>query len=69
MRESKNGETVGITLRLPKVVLDAYGHIANKKNAHELLEGRRGLFTAQDVMRDRLSSSPEVLAELHQRKG
>lgn len=60
MRLSKGGATVGITLRLPKGVLEVYADIANRANSIELKQGGRGLNTAQDVMRHRLASLPAV---------
>jgi hypothetical protein len=60
MRTSKQGDTVGITLRLPKKVLDRYQDIAARANLLDLKRGGKGLVTAQDVMRHRLASIPGV---------
>ena len=64
MRLSKDGKTLGITLRIPKTVLDAISTIANRENAIEIQGGGRGLKTVQDVMRQKLLSLPEVIAEM-----
>jgi hypothetical protein len=53
-----SSETIGITLRLNKDVLEAYQFIANKANALDLKNGGRGNMTVQDVIRHRLSSLP-----------
>lgn len=58
MRVSKTGETVGITLRLPKTVLAAYSDIANRANMMALQKGQKATTTVQDVMRHRLASLP-----------
>lgn len=64
MGRSKDGKTTGITLRVNTNVLGAYASIANRQNAVDLKSGGRGLITAQAVMRERLESNPEVIAEL-----
>lgn len=58
VRKSKDGETVGITLRLPVRVLEAYEKIASKANMIDLKKNGKGGLSAQDVMRHRLASLP-----------
>jgi hypothetical protein len=60
MRKSKNGVTVGITLRLPQAVLEAYDMVAQRANGIALAQGSRVKLSAQDVMRHRLQSMPFV---------
>lgn len=60
MKTSKDGATVGLTLRLDAQVHQAYKRIASRLNMDELEKGGKGGLTAQDVMRDVLASSPEV---------
>jgi hypothetical protein len=71
MRFDKKGKTVGITLRIRTDVLEVYANIAHRANtiALESQEGGRGLHTAQDVMRHRLISLPEVAAKLQPVEG
>lgn len=63
MRRSKNGDTVGITLRIPRHVLEAYKKIADRANLIALRQGGHATTTAQDVMRHRLQSLP--VARMH----
>ena len=58
IRKSKDGETVGITLRLPVRVLDAYSKIASRANMIDLKKNGKGGLSVQDVMRHRLASLP-----------
>lgn len=64
MRESKDGKTVGITLRLDRLVLQEYSRIASRANLIEIKKGRPGGYTAQDIMRHRLNSLPSVKRQL-----
>jgi hypothetical protein len=63
MRLSKIRATVGITLRLPKRVLQAYAAIADRANLLDLKTGGRGRKTVQDIMRHRLASLPLLKLE------
>ena len=69
MRGSKSGETVGITLRLPRDVLEAYSDIANRANLIALGQGGPARTTVQDVMRHRLQSLPYIKAKAKKTKG
>jgi hypothetical protein len=60
MRPSKDGATIGITLRLKTATYRAYSKIASKANLIEIKAGRPGTITPQDVMRERLDSIPEL---------
>lgn len=62
MRVSRDGETVGITLRLPRALYEAYLDIARRATIIDLKRGGQGAKTAQDVMRHRLASLPFVVA-------
>lgn len=55
---SRDGKTVGITLRVPVWLLSVYDKIAARANLIDLKGGGAGRLTAQDVMRHRLSSLP-----------
>ncbi len=57
---SKNGKTIGITLRVPTEVITVYDDIAARANLIDLKRGGAGGMTAQDVMRHRLASLPLV---------
>ncbi len=61
MRASRDGETVGITLRIPRALYEIYVEITNRANLIDLKQGGRGNKTAQDVMRHRLASLPVVV--------
>lgn len=62
MRVSRDGETVGITLRVPRELYETYLDIAKRASLIDLKKGGRGMKTAQDVMRHRLASLPVVVA-------
>ena len=62
MRGSKDGKTIGFTLRLPTVTYQAYAEMASKANLVELGQGRPGRLTAQDMMRERLEI-PEAIKD------
>lgn len=62
MRESNGVDTVGITLRLDKRVLEMYAKIAFRANEIRIKNGNRGDVTAQDIIRHRLSSLPILKA-------
>lgn len=64
MRESNNGKTVGITLRIDKRLLQAYTDIASRANLFDIKRGRPGMWTVQAVMRHRLASAPAVKNKL-----
>lgn len=68
MRESKDGSTVGITLRLDKRIFQEYQKIASRANLIRINNGQSGGITAQDVMRHRLASLP-VLRKLFKQEG
>lgn len=55
---SRDGKTVGITLRIPIVLLAVYDKIAARANLIDLKKGGAGRLTTQDVMRHRLASLP-----------
>lgn len=57
---SRDGKTVGITLRIETDLLAGYEKVAARKNIIDLKRGGRGGMTAQDVMRHRLASNPAV---------
>lgn len=57
---SRDGKTVGITLRLETALLEGYDRVAARANIIDLKRGGRGGLTAQDVMRHRLASAPAV---------
>lgn len=59
MRASKDGDTVGFTMRLKKTTFDRYTILASQANLQEIKQGRIGRVTAQDIMRERLDSLPE----------
>lgn len=65
MAGKANDTTVGITLRLPTKVLQVYTEIAHRANLMELEKGKQGMSTAQDAIRHRLASLPEVVAALN----
>lgn len=58
VRKSRDGKTVGITLRLPVLVLEEYSRIASRANMIDLKKNGTGGLSAQDVMRHRLASLP-----------
>lgn len=62
MRISRDGETVGITLRLPRALYETYSDIAKRASIIDIKNGGQGMKTAQDVMRHRLASLPVVVA-------
>lgn len=55
---SRDGKTVGITLRIPVRLLAIYDKIAARANLIDLKRGGVGRLSAQDVMRHRLASLP-----------
>lgn len=55
---SRDGKTVGITLRVPVTLLAVYDRIASRANLIDLKSGGVGRLSAQDVMRHRLASLP-----------
>ncbi|CAG0950156.1 hypothetical protein RHDC4_00028 [Rhodocyclaceae bacterium] len=57
---SRDGKTVGITLRIDQSLLEAYDKVAARANIIDLERGGRGKLTTQDVMRHRLASAPAV---------
>ena len=67
MRTSKDGRTVGTTLRIDKLVWHEYECIALRANLIENKKGRPGKLTAQDVIRHRLYNLPLVKAKLSKR--
>lgn len=69
MRESKDRRTVGITLRLDKRVLQEYSKIASRANLIEIQNGRPGRYTAQDIMRHRLSTLPSLKKKVFKKAG
>lgn len=60
MRISRDGKTVGISLRLDACVLQKYERIAARANLIAVKNGGKGGLSAQDVMRHRLGSLPVV---------
>lgn len=60
-RISRDGKTVGISLRVEAQVLAVYANLAAKANSIDVAHGGRGGKTAQDVMRHQLYSLPAVL--------
>ena len=68
MRKSKNSGTVGITLRLPQEVLEAYEMVAQRAKGIALAKGSRKKLSAQDVMRHRLLSMPFVKNNANSKK-
>lgn len=63
-RISRDGKTVGISLRVETQALAVYVKIAAKANSIDVANGGRGGMTAQDVMRHRLYSLPAVSSVL-----
>jgi hypothetical protein len=63
MRESKDGNTVGITLRISKRVLAGYTKIALRANSIAVKKGCMANLTVQDVIRHRLASLPFIKAD------
>lgn len=63
------GKTEGITLRLPKTLLQAYAEIANRANLIDLKNGGRGKMTVQDVLRHRLASLPLLMVRAKREGG
>lgn len=55
---SRDGKTVGTTLRLEKELLDVYDKVAARANLMDLKRGGRGTTTTQDVMRHWLKKLP-----------
>ena len=55
---SRDGKTIGITLRVPMALLTVYDNIAVRANIIDLKRGGAGGVTAQEVMRHRLASLP-----------